>query len=53
MGLVYVSLEERMEDVKSRYGQYPMEKYERSIELRKYFETETGGLRKCIIMHRP
>lgn len=33
-----VSLEERMNDVKSRYGRYPQEKWDRNMELKAYFE---------------
>lgn len=33
-----VSLEERMNDVKSRYGYYPQEKWNRNMELKRYFE---------------
>lgn len=33
-----VSLEERMNDVKSRYGYYPQEKWDRNMELKRYFE---------------
>lgn len=33
-----VSLEERMNDVKSRYGHYPQKKWERNIQLKEYFE---------------
>lgn len=33
-----VSIEERMLDVKKRYGYYPLEKWERNLELKKYFE---------------
>lgn len=33
-----VSLEERMNDVKSRYGYYPQEKWNRNVELKAYFE---------------
>lgn len=33
-----VSLEERMNDVKSRYGYYPQDKWDRNIELKDYFE---------------
>lgn len=33
-----VSLQERMNDVKSRYGYYPQEKWNRNLELKKYFE---------------
>lgn len=37
-----VSLEERMSDVKSRYGFYPEEKWNRNIELKQYFENKMG-----------
>lgn len=37
-----VSLEERMNDVKGRYGYYPQEKWDRNIELKKYFEEKMG-----------
>lgn len=37
-----VSLEERMNDVKSRYGKYPQEKWNRNLELKKYFEDKMG-----------
>lgn len=33
-----VSLEERMNDVKSRYGYYPQKKWDRNVWLKKYFE---------------
>lgn len=33
-----VPIEERMLDVKKRYGQYPQEKWERNMELKEYFE---------------
>ncbi len=33
-----VTLEERMEDVKSRYGYYPQEMWDRNVELKQYFE---------------
>lgn len=35
-----VSLEERMNDVKSRYGFYPQEKWDRNLELKQYFENK-------------
>ena len=35
-----VSIEERMLDVKKRYGYYPQEKWERNIELKEYFENK-------------
>lgn len=37
-----VSLEERMNDVKRRYGSYPQEKWDRNVELRGYFEGKMG-----------
>lgn len=37
-----VPLEVRMNDVKSRYGSYPREKWERNLELREYFEKKMG-----------
>lgn len=37
-----VSLEERMNDVRSRYGSYPKEKWDRNMELRHYFEEKMG-----------
>lgn len=40
-----VSLEERMNDVKSRYGFYPQEKWDRNMELKGYFE---GKMRKSL-----
>lgn len=33
-----VTLEERMSDVKSRYGNYPQAKWDKNIELKQYFE---------------
>ena len=38
-----VSLEERMEDVKSRYGHYPQEKLDRNRELQAYFDRKAKG----------
>lgn len=35
-------MEERMEDVRRRYGSYPKEKWERNLELKKYFEDRMG-----------
>lgn len=37
-----LDMEERMADVKRRYGSYPREKWERNLYLRKYFEEKTG-----------
>ena len=35
-------LETRMNDVKSRYGSYPQEKWDRNIELKDYFDKKCG-----------
>lgn len=37
-----VSVEKRMADVKSRYGYYPQEKWNKHIELKDYFSRKTG-----------
>jgi len=37
-----LDMEERMKDVKSRYGNYPKDKWEANIKLKEYFETKTG-----------
>ena len=37
-----VSLEERMNDVKSRYGYYPQKKWDRNLWLKEYFEGMTA-----------
>lgn len=37
-----VSMEERMGDVKRRYGSFPQDKWDRNMELRKIFEEKTG-----------
>lgn len=36
------SIEERMGDVKRRYGRYPQDKWDKNIELRYYFEEKIG-----------
>lgn len=36
------SMEERMGDVKRRYGKYPQEKWDKNIELRYYFGEKMG-----------
>ncbi len=46
-----VSLEERMQDVKSRYGYYPQEKWDRNMELKAYFEEKTGRNLYDIVDH--
>lgn len=37
-----LDMEERMEDVKRRYGAYPQEKWDRNLELKAYFEQKMG-----------
>ncbi len=37
-----MDMEERMADVKRRYGSYPQEKWDRNLEIRRYFEAQTG-----------
>lgn len=37
-----VSLEDRMNDVKSRYGYYPQDKWNRNMKLKQYFEKKMG-----------
>lgn len=38
-----VSMEERMADVRRRYGKYPQEKWERNLYLKELFEAKAGG----------
>ena len=33
-----VEIEERMKDVKARYGTYPQKKWDKNIKLKEYFE---------------
>ena len=33
-----VDIEERMQDIKKRYGSYPQEKWDKNLELKEYFE---------------
>jgi len=35
-----LNIEERMEDVKRRYGSYPQEKWNRNLAIKKYFEEQ-------------
>lgn len=35
-------MEERMEDVRRRYGSYPVNKWNSNLKLKKYFEQKTG-----------
>ena len=37
-----VSMEERMGDVKRRYGSYPQDKWEKNLSLKEYFSQKTG-----------
>lgn len=37
-----LDIEERMNDVKLRYGHYPQEKWEGNIKLKQHFEEKTG-----------
>lgn len=37
-----LDIEERMNDVKKRYGCYPQEKWDFNIKLKEYFEQKTG-----------
>ncbi len=37
-----MNIEERMEDVRKRYGDYPQEKWNRNLELKREFENKTG-----------
>lgn len=38
-----LDMEVRMNDVKSRYGSYPETKWNKNLELKRYFETKAGG----------
>ena len=37
-----VSMEDRMEDVRRRYGSFPQDKWDKNMELRAYFENKCG-----------
>lgn len=37
-----LDIEERMSDVKRRYGAYPQEKWDANIRLKAYFEAKAG-----------
>ena len=37
-----LDIEERMEDVKQRYGSYPKEKWDQNLGLKKLFEEKMG-----------
>lgn len=38
-----LDMEDRMTDVKQRYGYYPAEKWNSNLALKEYFETKAGG----------
>lgn len=38
-----VDMEERMNDVKKRYGLYPQSKWDKNMELKRYFEQKSGS----------
>lgn len=38
-----LNIEDRMKDVKQRYGYYPQEKWNSNIRLKNYFEKKTGN----------
>ncbi|MBD5515983.1 MAG: HD domain-containing protein [Lachnospiraceae bacterium] len=38
-----VGMEERMNDVKKRYGHYPQSKWDKNMELKNYFEQKSGS----------
>ncbi len=44
-----LDIEERMLDVKARYGFYPEAKWNRNMELKSYFEDKTGSSVYCIV----
>lgn len=37
-----VDMEDRMNDIRKRYGSYPQTKWDKNMELRHYFEEKTG-----------
>ena len=39
-----LNIEDRMRDVKQRYGYYPQEKWNSNIRLKNYFEKKTGKI---------
>lgn len=41
-GITVVDMEERMADVKRRYGSYPQDKWDRNLEMKGYFEEKMG-----------
>lgn len=41
-GVTAVNMEERMGDVKRRYGAYPQDKWDKNLELKAYFEQKMG-----------
>lgn len=37
-----LDIEERMADVKRRYGNYPQAQWDKNVELKRYFEEKAG-----------
>ncbi|MDE7285485.1 MAG: phosphohydrolase, partial [Lachnospiraceae bacterium] len=37
-----MKIEDRMNDVKRRYGSYPQDKWAKNIEIKRYFEKKMG-----------
>jgi hypothetical protein len=37
-----VDIEVRMSDIKRRYGRYPQRKWNKNLELKRYFEEKAG-----------
>lgn len=46
-----MDIEERMNDVKQRYGSYPKEKWDANLRLKKYFE-EKMGKDLCVVVEK-
>lgn len=49
-----VDIEERMKDVKHRYGSYPKQKWDANMALKQYFEEKTGSdIYKLLLLFLP
>lgn len=46
-----MDIEERMNDVKRRYGSYPQEKWDNNIRLKEYFEEKAGKDIYALLRH--
>lgn len=46
-----VKIEVRMNDIKERYGGYPLSKWNKQIELKKYFEKKSGLDIDCLSLY--